>query len=133
MNLVKRIIFFCHNNLCPKNRSIFCLVLILIFTLSCKKLIRLDNNQKLWYTYPAKYWNSQALHLGNGYMGASFFGGTDEEVIALTEKSMWTGGPFNGNWEEMGVNPRCRESLPEIRKEITEGKIREADSLLRNH
>jgi len=122
-----------HNHMSPKTVSGFILSLLLVSSLSCNKLSRVDNNQKLWYTYPAKYWNSQALHLGNGYMGASFFGGTGEEVIALTEKSMWTGGPFNDNWEEMGVNPRCRESLPEIRKAITEGKIREADSLVRHN
>jgi alpha-L-fucosidase 2 len=70
------------------------------------------------------------LHLGNGYMGASFFGGVEEEKIALTEKSMWTGKPFSGDWEEMGINPKSRESLPEIRKAITEGRTRMSDSLI---
>ncbi len=115
-----------------KRAIIVFLNISLLCFISCTRHRRDDYNQKLWYTYPAKYWNSQALHLGNGYIGASFFGGIDEEVIALTEKSMWTGGPFNGNWEEMGVNPNCRESLPEIRKAITEGRIREADSLVRS-
>ena len=46
-------------------------------------------NQEIWYSYPAKYWNSQSLHLGNGYLGASFFGGVERERIALTEGSMW--------------------------------------------
>jgi alpha-L-fucosidase 2 len=117
----------------PETVKITALSLLLISSLSCNTHKREDYNQKLWYTYPAKYWNSQSLHLGNGYIGASFFGGTGEEVIALTEKSMWTGGPFNGNWEEMGINPRCRESLPEIRKAITEGRIREADSLVQHN
>ena len=55
-----------------------------------------DNNNRLFYRYPAKYWNSQALHLGNGYFGASFFGGIEKEIFAISEKSMWTGGPGKG-------------------------------------
>jgi alpha-L-fucosidase 2 len=107
--------------------------ILIWITVSCADLSRDDYNQKLWYTYPAKYWNSQSLHLGNGFVGASFFGGIEEEKIALTEKSMWTGKPFSGDWEEMGVNPGCRESLPEIRKAITQGRIRIADSLISNN
>jgi alpha-L-fucosidase 2 len=49
-------------------------------------------NDQLWYKYPAKYWNSQALHLGNGFMGASFFGAVEQETFALTEQSMWSEG-----------------------------------------
>ncbi len=114
------------------HRNVYLLVsgLLIWMAVSCEDLSRDDHNNKLWYIYPAKYWNSQALHLGNGFMGASFFGGVEEEKIALTEKSMWTGKPFSGNWEEMGVNPRCRESLPAIRNAITEGRVRIADSLI---
>src|ERR1035437_7982241 len=87
------------------------------------------NNNRLWYTYPAKYWNSQALHLGNGYFGASFFGGIKEEVLAISEASMWTGEPANGDWEKAGVNPKAKESLPLIRKAILNGDSHLADSL----
>ncbi|MEI8049688.1 MAG: glycoside hydrolase family 95 protein, partial [Bacteroidota bacterium] len=90
----------------------------------------LSNNSKIWHTYPAKYWNSQALHLGNGYFGASFFGGFEEEVFALSEKSMWTGNPANGDWEKAGVNPKAKETLPLIRDAIMKGKSQEADSLV---
>ena len=89
-----------------------------------------DNNNRLWYRYPAKYWNSQALHLGNSYFGASFFGGIEEEVFAISEKSFWTGGPANGDWAKAGVNPKAKESLPIIREAILNGKIRLADSLV---
>ncbi len=87
-------------------------------------------NQELWYTYPARYWNSQALHLGNGYFGASFFGGPEEEVFALSEASMWTGGPAKGDWEAAGVNPRALETLPAIRQAVVKGKSQLADSLI---
>jgi alpha-L-fucosidase 2 len=89
-----------------------------------------NSNNLLWYTYPARYWNSQALHLGNGYFGASFFGGIREEGFALSEKSIWTGGPARGNWQKAGVNPRARTSLGRIRKSITERKYRFSDSLI---
>ncbi|RPI42154.1 MAG: glycoside hydrolase family 95 protein, partial [Bacteroidetes bacterium] len=75
-------------------------------------------------------WNSQALHLGNGYFGASFFGGVEEEVFALSEASMWTGSPAMGDWEKAGVNPRARGSIPEIRKAVFSGDARRADSLI---
>jgi alpha-L-fucosidase 2 len=75
-------------------------------------------NQKLWYTYPAKYWNSQALHLGNGYFGVSFFGGVKKETFSLTEKSMWTGKPAEGDWQKAGVNPRAKEAIPKIRQAL---------------
>lgn len=89
-----------------------------------------DYNQALWYKYPAKYWNSQALHLGNGYFGVSFFGGIQEEKFALSEASMWTGQPANGNWEKAGVNPKALAYLPEIRKDIVGGQTHLADSLI---
>ncbi|MEE9463825.1 MAG: glycoside hydrolase family 95 protein [Bacteroidales bacterium] len=90
-----------------------------------------DNfNSRLWYEYPARYWNSQALHLGNSYFGASFFGGIGEEVFALTDQSMWTGGPAMGEWEKAGVNPKARKSLPHIRDAVVKGKSQLADSLI---
>lgn len=89
-----------------------------------------DNNNQLWYRYPAKYWNSQALHLGNGYFGASFFGGIEEEVFAISEKSFWTGGPANGDWTKAGINPKGKESLQLIRTAILNGEIHRADSLV---
>lgn len=110
------------------------LVLISVFALvSCKESPPQNNNELLWYKSPAKYWNSQSLHIGNGYMGASIMGGVDREVITLSEKTMWQGGPFRGNWEEIGVNPMSVEKLPEIRKAIVEGDIQKADDLARKY
>lgn len=102
---------------------------LLILLTSCQEKVHIESNNTLWYTYPAKYWNSQSLHLGNGYLGASFFGGVGEEKFSLTEGSMWTGGPFRGDWEEYGVNPKAKESLKVIRKAIVDGNIHLADSL----
>ncbi len=111
-------------------RAIFIIAVVTLFFSCTKKQNTTDNNSRLWYRYPAKYWNSQALHLGNGFFGASFFGGIDEEVFAISEKSMWTGGPAEGRWEKAGVNPGARGSLPIIRKAILDGKYQLADSLV---
>ena len=114
-------------------RKIFLPLTLSLVLLAChqKKSIPYYNNT-LWYKYPGKYWNSQGLHLGNGYFGATFLGGSGREVISLSEKSMWTGGPAMRNWEEAGVNPKARESLPAIRRAITGGHTRLADSLVVN-
>ena len=104
----------------------------MFMTIACPMDI-LSQNQEIWYTYPAQYWNSQSLHLGNGYLGASFFGGVERERFALTEGSMWTGGPFREDWEEYGVNPLAREYLDVIRKAVVDGNISLADSLSTNY
>lgn len=110
--------------------SFYLLTFLLILTTN--KTI-LAQNDILWYEYPAKYWNSQALHLGNGFMGASFFGGVEEEKIALTEESIWTGGPFRGDWEEIGINPKANIYLDTIREAIVRGDVELADSLTQKY
>jgi alpha-L-fucosidase 2 len=105
--------------------------LIVLSFLSCTRNNKSENyNHRLWYSYPAKYWNSQALHLGNGYFGVSFFGGFEEESFALSEASMWTGQPANGNWEKAGVNPKAKASIPLIRNAVVNGESQLADSLI---
>jgi len=111
--------------------SALLIVFILSFSLiSCNQQKGVDFNQKLWYTYPAKYWNSQALHLGNGYFGASFFGGVEKEVFALTEQSIWTGEPAMGEWDKAGVNPKALETIPKIREAVVRGNAKLADRLI---
>ncbi len=115
-------------------KAIIFIILTGSFFISCARNENLpDNNNRLWYRYPAQYWNSQALYLGNGYFGASFFGGIEEETFALSEKSFWTGGPAKGNWTAAGVNPKAKEALPLIRQSILNGNIHMADSLVTNH
>jgi alpha-L-fucosidase 2 len=47
----------------------------------------------LWYDQPATDWQSQALPIGNGALGAMIFGGVSEERIQFNEKTLWAGGP----------------------------------------
>jgi len=117
-----------------KSKSFLLFAIICLFQISCKTDNKSNRwNHTLWYTYPARYWNSQALHLGNGYFGVSFFGGVEEETFTLSEASMWTGRPANGNWEEAGVNPLAKESLRGIREAVVNGRSQLADSLIRDN
>ena len=45
----------------------------------------------LWYGAPATDWESQALPIGNGRLGAMLFGNPDEEVVQFNEQSLWGG------------------------------------------
>src|SRR3954447_7503737 len=45
----------------------------------------------LHYTRPAEDWQSQALPIGNGRLGAMIFGGAQHEHLQLNEDSLWTG------------------------------------------
>jgi len=105
-------------------------IILFVFTYS---VYASELNHNLWFSQPARYWNSQALHLGNGFIGASFFGGVEAEKFALTEGSIWTGKTFGGNWEEFGVNPEAVKYIDDIRKAVVEGEIGKADSLTQKY
>ncbi|MGC9667876.1 glycosyl hydrolase family 95 catalytic domain-containing protein [Planosporangium sp. 12N6] len=65
---------------------------------------RPDESLVLWYDEPATDWESRALPVGNGALGAMVFGEVGTERIQFTEKTLWTGGPgegpgyTGGNW-----------------------------------
>ncbi|MFT4734247.1 MAG: alpha-L-fucosidase 2 [Algoriphagus sp.] len=107
-----------------------CFLMVICYSLTLKGQ---GSNEKVWFQFPGKYWNSQGLHLGNGYFGASFLGGVKEEIISITDASMWTGEPANGDWYRAGVNPKAKENLPLIREAVVNGNIPLADSLVINN
>ena len=90
-------------------------------------------NQSLWYDYPAADWCSQSLHLGNGFLGASFYGGIETERLDLTEKTMWTGGPAADPGRRYGIRPGGRDHIQQIRRAIVAGEVGRADDLVREH
>ncbi|MGP3955523.1 glycoside hydrolase family 95 protein [Nonomuraea sp. 3N208] len=73
----------------------------------------------LWYDRPAIDWETEALPIGNGALGAMIFGGTTLEQIQFNEKTLWTGGPGSrqgydfGNWTapRPGALSEVRERL----------------------
>ncbi|ASW55360.1 glycoside hydrolase N-terminal domain-containing protein [Plantactinospora sp. KBS50] len=78
-----------------------------------------SDGMTLWYDEPATDWESQALPIGNGALGAMVFGDVAAEQLQFNEKTLWTGGPgseqgYNfGNWTE----PRPG-ALDEVRQKI---------------
>ena len=78
----------------------------------------------LWYTKPAAEWE-EALPLGNGRLGAMIAGNLREERIQVNEETIWYGG-----WEDR-LNPDARENLPKLRKLVRQGRISEAEHLIR--
>ncbi|KRE55999.1 glycoside hydrolase family 95 protein [Paenibacillus sp. Soil750] len=83
---------------------------------------RLEHKERLFFHSPAKQWE-EALPIGNGRLGAMVFGGPCSERLQLNEDSLWYGGPRDRH------NPDALEHLPEIRRLIFEGKLKEAESL----
>ncbi|MGG7057363.1 glycosyl hydrolase family 95 catalytic domain-containing protein [Clostridium tertium] len=67
-----------------------------------------NNDLRLWYDSPAEDsysgWEKWSLPLGNGYMGASIFGGVEYERIQLNEKTLWSGGPSESRPDYNGGN-----------------------------
>ncbi len=106
--------------------SISTLILCLMFS-----SIQAETDLKLWYDRPAEDWMRQALPIGNGYMGAMFFGGIEEEHIQYAEGSLWSGGPDTHPDYNYGNREGAYKYLPEVRRLIAEGKLKEADELVR--
>ncbi|MER6947462.1 glycoside hydrolase N-terminal domain-containing protein [Nonomuraea sp. NPDC000554] len=73
----------------------------------------------LWYDKPATNWETQALPIGSGALGAKVFGGVATEQVQFNEKTLWTGGPgskssYNfGNW----TSPRPH-AIAEVQQRI---------------
>jgi len=75
------------------HKNLFSLLLLLIASITHAQT---HKPVELWYTQPAKDWSSEALPIGNGRMGAMFFGGVEKEVIQFNEQSLWSG---DNNWD----------------------------------
>jgi alpha-L-fucosidase 2 len=76
----------------------------------------------LWYKQPAKNWN-EALPIGNGRLGAMIFGAIAEERLQLNEDTVVAGEKRDRN------NPEAAKILPEIRKLLFAGRVKEAEAL----
>ncbi len=80
----------------------------------------------LWYRQPAIKW-LEAMPLGNGMIGATIFGGTQQERIALNESSFWSGRPHDYD------DPQAIKYFPQVRDLVFEGKFQEAEKLADGH
>ena len=93
---------------------------VVLFSLAAAPLSAAD--PVLWYRHPASRWGD-ALPIGNGRLGGMVFGGIAKERIALNEDTIW-----NGKKRDR-VNPEALKALPEVRRLLFEGKVKEAEAL----
>uniref|UniRef100_UPI0032177888 glycoside hydrolase family 95 protein n=1 Tax=uncultured Draconibacterium sp. TaxID=1573823 RepID=UPI0032177888 len=104
------------------------LICILMLLMAVTPLIGQPQN-KLWYTQPASDWMTEALPIGNGYMGVMFFGGVEKEQIQFTEGTLWSGGPGFGKEYNYGNKEEAWKYLSGIRELLDAGKLDEAHKL----
>jgi len=81
-----------------------------------------DPVTSVWSAEPAGRWED-AFPVGNGRLGAMVFGRTGEERIQLNEETYWSGGPYST------VVKGGSEALPEVRKLVFDGRLKEAHIL----
>ncbi len=112
-----------------KIRIYFLLILLFIISVRCKTSDNGKNDLSLWYKAPATDWMTEALPVGNGYMGAMFYGGVGQEQIQFTEGSLWSGGPGASSDYNFGNRKDAWKYLPEVRELLNKGKFTEADRL----
>ena len=74
---------------------------------------------KTWYTSPAENWEAEATPMGNGFLGATVFGGVERDRILLNEHTLWSGGPGSVDGEfNYGVvteSADAKKALNELR------------------
>ena len=87
----------------------------------------------LHYDRPAESLD-EALPLGNGRLGALFYGGTEEERISLNDITLWTGEPDRGALHpdlQGGIGAQAAETVPLIREALANEDYRSAERLQR--
>ena len=76
---------------------------------------------KLKYNFQATAWESEALPLGNGFIGAMVFGGVANDIVQINEHSLWSGGPgknpaYNGGL--LQTPTLVHQTLQNVRNEL---------------
>ena len=78
---------------------------------------------RLWFNKPADFFE-ESLLIGNGKLGASVYGGTDDNIIFLNDITLWTGKPVDPN-----LDAGASEWIPRIREALFNEDYALADSL----
>ncbi len=77
----------------------------------------------LWYERPADYYE-ESLLIGNGKLGASIFGGIEDNIIYLNDITLWTGKPVDPN-----LDAGASKWITPIREALFAEDYAKADSL----
>ena len=113
------------------------------------------NTHLLWYRQPAGHagsgevsslpvselgfdgqpsvWETQALPIGNGYMGGMVYGTVPMERIQFNDKTLWSGGPGSKEGYHFGNRPGAAEHLDKIRGLLLKGNKESAMRLSNEH
>ncbi len=116
-------------------KNIFFILSIVTVISICKAYAALpnrlstSNDLKLWYDKPAADWMSEALPIGNAYMGAMIFGGINEEHIQINEETLWEGGSGSNNEYSYGNRKDAWKHLADIRQLLADNKFDKAGKL----
>ena len=105
---------------CQGSKELKRLLFAVLFALGVVPV--LADGHRLWYDRPAQTW-TQALPVGNGTLGGMVYGTPAVERIQLNEETIWAGQP------NQVLNPEARETLPQVRQLIFEGRYKEAEQL----
>lgn len=106
--------------------------LIFLLFLACQTVPDDDRNLRLWYDKPAIDWMTEALPLGNGYMGVMFSGGYDSEHLQFSEGTLWAGGPGSHPEYNFGLREGASGYMSEVRKLLEDNRFSEAHRLANN-
>ena len=113
------------------------------------------NTHLLWYRQPAGHpgsgklaslplselgfdgqpsvWETQALPIGNGFMGGMIYGTVPTERIQFNDKTLWSGGPGSKEGYHFGNRPDAAEHLAQIRGLLLKGDKESAMRLADEH
>lgn len=81
----------------------------------------------LWYNTDAGTSFTDALPIGNGYMGGLVYGGVTKDVIGLNESTVWSGGPGDNN------KAGAANYLDQARQALFSGNYASAESTVSNN
>ena len=98
------------------------LIIIAAIAVSCNNMYNDEESLKLFYNQPAAEW-TEALPVGNGFLGAMVYGTVEQEHIQFNEETLWRGRPHDY------AHKGAYKYLEEIRKLLFEGKNEEARKL----
>ncbi|UCH13760.1 MAG: glycoside hydrolase family 95 protein [Bacteroidales bacterium] len=81
-----------------------------------------DAKMVLWYRQPATDWETEALPIGNGRLGAMCFGGVKQERLQFNDITLWTGNKTSrGSYQNFGdiyFNFKGLTAVSDYRREL---------------
>lgn len=86
-------------------------------------VVKAQKSLTLWYDKPAVNWMTSALPIGNGELGAMFFGSVAKEQLQFNEKTLWTGSTtIRGAYQNFGyvyIDFTGHENYTQYRRELS--------------